>query len=530
MDFALWLQILSLVLIIALVYLYTRKSGLLQQIKKQSSFASADSETEKLRTAAMLDSIGDGVVATDQEGRIIFMNRVAEEVLSWDPSMIGKRLGDISLLTDEQGNHVPVERHPLHRCIETREKIVTKEFRFVHTGDFDFAVYIAATPIIVNNKLVGAIEVFRDITKEKEIDKAKSEFVYLASHQLRTPLSTISWYLELLLSRDAGPVTKDQQSYLEEAYNSTRHMVELVNEILDVSRLDLGTMVTKIEPVDLSKTLTEAIEEVKPFLQKKEIHLQTDANNLPPCNTDQKKIRIIFQNLVTNAVKYTPEKGSITITVKKEADLLKISVADTGYGIPKKDQSKVFSKLFRADNIKEREPSGTGLGLYTVKSVVGQLGGSITFTSEENKGTTFFITLPFHEKLPPLVLVIDDDKNLRSLLRSMLEKNGIRFAEADNGEKGFTIAQNDKPDLIVLDLVLPAMSGTELLRRFQADPSLAKLPVIILTNVSDDKLAEQLAKFHPLTVLIKADLKLETIIKQIKDALPPNHASSPEKK
>lgn len=521
MGLTTWLQIVPLFLLLCLAYLYSRKIGLLNQAEQRSSTASVDSKTDKLRVAAMLDSIGDGVVATDPSGKIIFMNRVAEDILSWDPSMIGLRLADISLLTDENGKHVPVDLHPLHRCIETKEKIITKDYRFVQTGRFDFAVYIAATPIILNDVVVGAIEVFRDITKEKEIDKAKSEFVYLASHQLRTPLSTISWYLELLLSQDAGPINTDQRTYLDEAYHSTRHMVELVNEILDVSRLDLGTMTTKIEPVDLVQTLEEAIDEVKPMVDKKGITLTRDlSDNLPPCNTDQKKIRIIFQNLITNAVKYTPEKGSVTVTVKKIGDNLNLAVADTGYGIPENVQSKIFSKLFRADNIKEREPSGTGLGLYTVKSVVEQLGGTITFTSVENKGTTFSIVMPFHEKIPPTVLVIDDDKNLRSILRLALEKNGIRFLEADTGEKGLSVADAEKPDLIVLDIILPTMSGTQVLQKMQADAGLAKLPVIILTNVSDNGLAEQLEPYHPLGVLVKANLKLENVIQQIKAALP----------
>lgn len=385
------LVIATIFLLGALLYQAWRLRAVTLEFQKEK----INTETQKLRVEAMLDSIGDGVVATDAEGVIIFLNKVAEQILAWTPEMLGKRLSEISLLADENGKHISVEKHPLHLCITSREKAVTKDYHFVRPGSFDLAVYISATPIILNNTVVGAIEVFRDITKEKAIDKAKSEFVYLASHQLRTPLATIGWYLELLLSQDAGPITKDQKFYLDEAYLSNRHMVELVNEMLDVSRLELGTLTTKIEPVKLLEILDEEISEVTPLIVKKKITLVKKVpKKFPIIKADPKHSRIIFQNLLTNAAKYTPEEGTVTVAVKIEDSTYHITVSDTGYGIPEAEQNKIFSKLFRADNIKDKIPSGTGLGLYTVKSIVDQLHGTINFVSKENKGTTFDIVLP----------------------------------------------------------------------------------------------------------------------------------------
>lgn len=383
----------------AFLYKVFRLRNLTLEFQKEKN----KTETHKLQVEAMIESIGDGVVATDKKGVIIFLNKVAEQILTWTPDMLGKRLGDISLLADENGKHVSVDKHPLHLCLTSRKKVVTKDYHFVRSGSFDLAVYISATPIILNNSVVGAIEVFRDISKEKAIDKAKSEFVYLASHQLRTPLSTIGWYLEMLLSQDAGPITKDQKLYLDEAYLSNRHMVELVNEMLDVSRLELGTLTTKIEPIKLLEILDEEISEVTPLIYKKKITLTKKVpKEFPIINADPKHSRIIFQNLLTNAAKYTPEEGVITVTVKIEGATYHIIVSDTGYGIPEAEQKKIFSKLFRADNVKDKIPSGTGLGLYTVKSIVDQLKGSINFISKENKGTTFNIVLPL--TLAPSIL------------------------------------------------------------------------------------------------------------------------------
>lgn len=397
-----WLSLLLFLCSVVLLIVYVRSTRSLRKMCRACSVAQTSDEVNHLRLQAMLASIGDGVVATDKDGRVIFLNKVAQKMLSWTPEMVGKPLGDVSVLADENGKAVSIKQHPLHRCLKTRKKIVARNYHFVRTGQYNLAVYISATPIINQNKeIVGAIEVFRDITKEKEIDKAKSEFVYLASHQLRTPLSTISWYLELLLEEDAGKVSDEQREYIQEAHESTRHMVALVNEILDVSRLELGTLTAKYETVDVRPIIKDCANEVEPMRKKKGVKLITKIPDpVPLLTSDPKLIRIIFQNLMTNAIKYTPEKGTVRVSMELTDHQVNITVADNGFGIPKSVQDKVFSKLFRADNIKEREPSGTGLGLYTVKSVVEQLGGSIRFESEENKGATFFVTLPIKSARP----------------------------------------------------------------------------------------------------------------------------------
>ena len=235
------------------------------------------------------------------------------------------------------------------------------------------------------------------------IDKAKTEFVLLASHQLRTPLSTMSWYIEMLLSGDVGKLDKEQKKYLDEIYTSNRRMVALVNALLHVSRLELGAFATDPAPTNIIDIAKTVIREIRLMIEKKEITLKEQyAADFLQINTDSKLIRIILQNLISNAVRYTPKKGKVTIEIslsddKAHAPKILISVSDTGYGIPKGQQRQVFTKLFRADNVKEKDVEGTGLGLYIVKSIVEQLGGAIRFESEENKGTTFYVTLPAGE-------------------------------------------------------------------------------------------------------------------------------------
>ena len=231
--------------------------------------------------------------------------------------------------------------------------------------------------------------------KLKEIDRVKSEFVSLASHQLRTPPSAIKWFTEMLLGEKAGKMDERQKSYLMEIARNNKRMIELINQLLNVSRVELGVFAIELEPTDISEVAEETIKELAPQIAKKELNVVKEYDkNMPLVNTDPALLRITFQNLLSNAAKYVPEKGTIWLAIKKEAGNFLIRVADNGYGIPKNQQSKIFTKLFRADNAVEIDPDGTGLGLYIVQSVVKEMGGAIRFESEENKGSAFYVTLP----------------------------------------------------------------------------------------------------------------------------------------
>ena len=275
-------------------------------------------------------------------------------------------------------------------------------YYFVRTDGEKFPVAVTATPVVVDKKAVGAVVIFRDITHEKDIDQAKSEFVSLASHQLRTPLSTISWYTEMLLDEDAGKLNDNQKSYLHEVYEGNRRMIDLVNALLNVSRIELGTFAVDPEQMSIVDISKSVLAEIKPDITAKNMNIVEKYDpKVPVINADPKLIRIIFQNLLTNAVKYTPAKGTITVEIKMDKPVptaikedIFITVADNGYGIPKNQQDKIFTKLFRADNIKPKVTSGTGLGLYIVKSIIEQANGKVSFESEENKGTTFKIVMP----------------------------------------------------------------------------------------------------------------------------------------
>ncbi len=231
----------------------------------------------------------------------------------------------------------------------------------------------------------------------RSLDVAKDEFVSIASHQLRTPLTALKGYTGMLLDEDLGPINDKQREYLGEIKNVNDRMIDLIMALLNVSRVDLGVFVVEPELVNLEKVVESILKEFDMKIKDKKLKVDVSfGKDLPLISADLKITRMIFQNLLSNAVKYTPNEGSITLNVKKDDFNFIISVADTGYGIPENSQSKIFTKLFRADNARTKDPSGTGLGLYIIKATIEQTGGKIWFDSKENQGSTFYVSIPLN--------------------------------------------------------------------------------------------------------------------------------------
>ncbi len=341
-----------------------------------------------------IENASDHMVITDPDGIVVYANPAVEHITGYKlKEIIGKKAGTLH----NWGGLMPQDFYEeLWTTLKEKKKSFSGEIQQKRKNGEHYDVIAHLSPVLDDKgEVTFFVGIERDITKEKQIDKAKTEFVSLASHQLRTPLSTINWYTEMLLAGDVGKLNKDQEEYLNLVYDGNQRMVELVNSLLNISRIELGTFAIDPEKVDLKKMAKSVLAELLQQTKEKKLNIKTKFDTkLSDYKTDSKLMRIIFQNLLTNAVKYTPEKGSITITLKKKTKKLLIEVTDTGYGIPKLEQPKIFTKLFRADNVRSKDTEGNGLGLYLVKSVVEEAEGSISFKSTENKGTTFSIILP----------------------------------------------------------------------------------------------------------------------------------------
>lgn len=363
---------------------------------------------EKDKINAILHSIADGVFVIDKDLKVVIINEAASSMTGYKAEeILGVKYTETLKFVFEDTGQVNSEF--IDKAIETKvvQKMNNHTVLIAKDGS-KIQVSDSAAPLLDDGfNVIGCVVVVRNVTKEREVDKAKSEFVSLASHQLRTPLSVINWYSEMLLEGDAGELNEDQRKYVEEVYKGNQRMVDLVNSLLNVSRLELGTFVVEPELIDILALAKSAASELKPQIIEKKLNFQEHyGDNLPMFNADSKLLRMVFQNLLSNAVKYTPNNGEVSISMevarsggefggrKVEEDSFAILVKDTGYGITASQQDKIFSKLFRADNVRAKDTEGTGLGLYIVKAIVDLSGGSIWFTSQEDKGTSFYITLP----------------------------------------------------------------------------------------------------------------------------------------
>lgn len=340
-----------------------------------------------------VESASDQVVITDPNGIILYANPAVEEISGYSPTkVLGKKAGAKELWGGQMDpsfyekfwNTIKNQKNSFKGTFENKKKDGTK-------------YYAQATVSPVLNR-EGEVQFFvgieRDITKEKEVEKMKNEFISLASHQLRTPLSAIRWYLEMLVEGDAGKLNNEQKEYAINVYESNQRMINLVNALLNVSRIESGRMIIEPKPTNIVNLVKEVIEEVKVKGKKKKQEIILSAHeNLPLINLDPGLIRNVYQNLISNAIQYSPEGNAIEIFISKDGEELLSQVTDHGYGIPGSEHDKVFEKFFRASNAMKAEPGGTGLGLYLSKAIVESSGGRIWFESNEN-GTSFWFTIP----------------------------------------------------------------------------------------------------------------------------------------
>ncbi len=349
---------------------------------------------------AILESIGDGIVVTNSLGHITFVNRVFEQLTGWTAAeVINRNIQHV--LTIENSHGLREDFLPgiivavlggTHYTSDT-----TNPYFYVRKDGTTFPASSIITPVQLHGAVIGLVTSFRDITREMDIDKAKTEFVSLASHQLRSPLSAINWYTEMLLSGDVGPITEGQEKYLTEVYKGNQRMITLVNALLNVTRMSLGTFVLEPEPVEIIPLLQNVVTEQQPSIEEKQLTVTTEITTpIPTIESDVKLLRMVLQNLVSNAIKYTPAGGDIQLRLELDptGQHVQFSVTDNGYGIPERQHPHIFTRLFRADNVRAQDIEGTGLGLYIVKAIIENSGGRVWFESKENVGSVFYVELP----------------------------------------------------------------------------------------------------------------------------------------
>lgn len=358
-----------------------------------SSLALVFANEQIAYNAAVVSSSEDAIIGQTPDGHISLWNTGAEKLFGYtEGEMIGKHFSIII------PNDAKEELETIIDKLLKGERVEHYDTRRLRKDGELIDVSLTISPIInEEGEIIGASSVARDITQKKQIDKAKTEFVSLASHQLRTPLSAISWYAELLRGGEAGKMTKQQRDFVDEIFKGNQRMVRLVNELLNVSRIDFGNFTIEPVNIDVLTIAKSVIKELTPTIKKKRLNVVEEYKKERLMYlADPNIFRIVIQNLFSNAVKYTPHKGKIIVKIEEDEKLKKlvVKVSDTGFGIPKNQHKQLYTKLFRADNVREMDTAGTGLGLYILKAVVEESGGSVSFESVEGEGSIFTVLLP----------------------------------------------------------------------------------------------------------------------------------------
>jgi signal transduction histidine kinase len=242
--------------------------------------------------------------------------------------------------------------------------------------------------------IIGSV-IVQGFDKLLQANKMKTEFIRIASHQLRTPLSSLRWANDLLMQGGIVKPTHEQTEYLAIIKDSNQRMLKLINDLLDVTKIEMGNLPLELKPVDIKKIVQDVFADLGIMARAKNVTLNSNIpDNLPPALSDSEKCKMIFSNLIDNSIKYSKGKGTINVFAQQTGDFIQVSVSDQGVGIPRAQQKNIFQKFFRSDNAMKHETVGTGLGLFIVKAIVEANKGQIWFESEENQGTTFYFKIP----------------------------------------------------------------------------------------------------------------------------------------
>lgn len=345
-------------------------------------------EKEKNKTLSIINNLTDGILFFDGKKRFSLINPAAEAIFEIRAKdLVGKASSELE--------PSPTLGFLMDFLEKEKNNILRKEVTLKENLILEVSVF----PISKTEEKVGTLVILHNISRDKIIERMKGEFVSLAAHQLRTPLSAIKWTMKMLIDGDLGDINKEQKEFLEKTYSSNERMIKLINDLLNVTRIEEGRYLYKPVLTNLEPVVRSVLKLYKEEFEKRNLRLEfkKPEENLPWVMLDAEKIKLAIQNLIENAVRYTPSGGLVTASLKCGKNEVELSVKDNGVGIPKDQQERIFTKFFRADNVVRMDTEGSGLGLFIAKNIVEAHGGKIWFESKKDKGATFYFSLPAKE-------------------------------------------------------------------------------------------------------------------------------------
>ena len=387
-----WLTLGGLI-IINLMWTATVISILLSRREAEKLAVEATKDLRKFKQA--VEGVSDMVTITDENGVITYVNGMAEKITGYKKEMM---LGKTPRLWGRQMDE-EFYKNFWKRIKEDKKPFWGEVINKKRNGEL-YEAEVNISPILDDSgKLLFFVSIERDLTKAKAIEKIKTEFISLASHQLRTPLSAVKWFGKMLISGDAGDLNPMQKEYVEKIYESNEREIRLVNSLLNVSKIESGKILVEPRLTDLTRLISSVMTDFR--LEAGEPGKKLTAvidKKIPKIYIDEDQIRQVYANLISNAVRYTKKGGVISVKVYLSKNFIMTEIKDNGIGIPKREQKRVFDKFFRASNALKIETDGTGLGLFLSKTIVESSGGKMGFRSSEGKGSTFWFTLPVKTK------------------------------------------------------------------------------------------------------------------------------------
>ncbi|HEV8432810.1 MAG TPA: ATP-binding protein [Thermoanaerobaculia bacterium] len=447
------------------------------------------------RNQAILDSAGEGIFGLDLDGIVTFMNPSAASILgSAGMGLVGR-----SLHAHIHAATCPDRTLPHDDCrvcgarLAPSVRIGRGKFNRFDGGAVPIE-YTSSTIVDDRGKPAGVVVTFRDISERLAMEKMKDEFVSTVSHELRTPLTSIRGALGLLGSGLLGNVDQRAQRMLDIAVSNTDRLVRLINDILDLERIDSGRVDLNRGMVDSGDLMIEATEGIQDFAERAGVTVIADPSHLSLW-ADHDRIIQTLTNLLSNAVKFSPSGTTILLNGSARDGMYTFAIEDEGRGIPKEHLETIFERFQQVDASDSREKGGTGLGLAICRSIVAAHGGRIWAESEEGKGTTFCFTIPLYE-IPadspderpvdaaydrPAVLIVEDDNDLARVIGASLQANGLRTRHVTSGRCALAACKDEVPDVVILDLILPEMDGFEVVQWMRTQARLAHVPLVVYT-------------------------------------------------
>ena len=444
---------------------------------------------------AVLASIVDGVLVNDVTERVTLLNEAAAQFLQIERrTAVGRPVRTLfdsfsargRLTLEGAMDRLFADPYSAQYAEGITETIVEIGARVIQAH---------LSPVLTEvGEFLGLVTVLRDVTREVESERAKTDFVSNVSHELRTPLTAIKGYTDLVIRQAAGPLNEQQMNFLQVVQTNADRLTTLINELLDISRIESGRVKLDTQTVFLQGTIETAVEMVRPYCDQRRQQMVVELDpEAGPVLGDENRLVQVVGNLLSNASRYTPEDGRIKVSLSQLEGFVRVDVSDTGIGISPEDQAKIFQRFYRSEHPAVQLVAGTGLGLSITKMLVEMHAGRVWVESEPGHGSTFTVVLPVHagtaEVGPQIsprqrVLVVEDNREIAEQIALQLRGEGFDALVALTGAQALTLARAERVDLVTLDMLLPDLTGMEVLRQLKADPETASVPVIVVSVMS----------------------------------------------